>query len=231
MQAFYIPSGSMENTLMGPPRGQTTGGDRLLVSKLIYRLRDPHFQDVVVFRAPAPALGPGTPDGTDFIKRCIGTPGDIIYVINRTVYRVPKERAAQGITRGTPVFEPYTKWSGDGFFSYDMKILDGVVYSREYDPDGTPGVWKAANIPVPDGLRATQAVPPGSYLMLGDHRSNSNDSHVWGFVPRENIVGKAIFVFWPPQRMSLVDRLSRGKNAVRSARKIVPAQIAAAPAR
>lgn len=225
MQAFYIPSGSMENTLMGPPKGQTTGGDRLLVSKLIYRLRDPHFQDVVVFRAPAPALGPGTPDGTDFIKRCIGTPGDVIYVINRKVYRIPKERAAKGDTQGVKVDEPYTKWSDDGYFSYDMKILDGVVYSREYDPDGTRGIWKAANIPEPDSEQKTisdatpQAVPQGKYLMLGDHRSNSNDSHVWGFVPRENVVGKAIFVFWPPQRMSLVDRLSRGKQLVRSAQK------------
>jgi hypothetical protein len=46
-------------------------------------------------------------------------------------------------------------------------------------------------------------------MMLGDNRHNSNDSHAWGFVPRENVVGKAIFVFWPPQRIGLVDKKSK----------------------
>ncbi len=45
--------------------------------------------------------------------------------------------------------------------------------------------------------------------MLGDHRNNSNDGHMCGFVPRENVVGKAIFVFWPPSRLSLIDKLSQ----------------------
>jgi signal peptidase I len=201
LQAFFIPSGSMEDTLQVR--------DRLLVSKLIYRLREPRFQDVVVFRAPTEALGPGTPEGTDFIKRCIGTPGDIVYVKDRQLYRIPR-----GSTQVQKISEPYTKWSPEGSYSYDMKIIGGVVHSREYRTPDDTGTWSVNGVALPESeqeqiTRARpDAVPTGKYFMLGDHRNNSNDGHVWGFVPRANIVGKAIFVFWPPTRMALVDRLS-----------------------
>lgn len=202
LQAFYIPSGSMENTLQVR--------DRLLVSKLVYRLRDPKFQDVVVFRAPPAALSQNTPAGTDFIKRCIGTPGDIVYVKNRTLYRIPK-----GTTKVQKINEPYTLWSPGGNLAYDMKIIGGEVFSREYDALGEIGVWQQGGFNEPEGEQQQitdakpDAVPADKFLMLGDHRNNSNDGHVWGFVPRENVVGKAICVFWPPKRLSLVDRLSR----------------------
>jgi len=226
LQAFYIPSGSMEDTLqwrqerygseqlakyekehqnpMPDEMRYRPAGDRLLVSKLIYRLREPRFQDVVVFRAPPQAQREANGQD-DFIKRCIGTPGDVIEVRNRIVFR-----------NGNPVQEPYTKWSPalSLSFSYDTKIVDGVVYSREYPTPGTPGLWRVNGVTVPDGeqQRITAAapgrVPPDKFLMLGDHRNNSNDSHVWGFVPRANIVGKAVCVFWPPTRVSLIDRLS-----------------------
>jgi signal peptidase I len=213
LQAFFIPSGSMEDTLQVR--------DRLLVSKLIYRLREPRFQDVVVFRAPPEALGPGTPEGTDFIKRCIGTPGDIVYVKDRQLYRIPK-----GTRQVQKINEPYTKWSPEGSYSYDMKIIGGVVYSREYTGPDDAGTWRINGVAVPEGeqdkiTQATpQAVPSDKFFMLGDHRNNSNDGHVWGFVPRANIVGKAIFVFWPPTRMALVDRLSHPPHVeVRNARR------------
>ena len=214
LQAFYIPSGSMENTLMGPPKGMTTGGDRLLVSKLIYHLRNPRFQDVVVFEAPPAALNAETPPGTDFIKRCIGTPGDVVYTVNRQLYRIPA-----GSTRVQKVSEPYTKWNPTGISGYDMKIIGGVVYSREYYAPGQAGAWSINNQAQPeseqDKITAAKpdAVPAGKLFMLGDHRNNSNDGHVWGFVPRENVVGKAIFVFWPPGRLSLVEKLSHPKTA------------------
>ena len=75
LQAFFIPSGSMEDTLRI--------GDRLLVSKLIYRMDEPKFQDVVVFKAPD-ASGSG---GQDFIKRCIGIPGHTIEIRKTQLYR------------------------------------------------------------------------------------------------------------------------------------------------
>ena len=223
LQAFYIPSGSMEDTLQVR--------DRLLVSKLVYRLRDPKFQDVVVFRAPTAALGPNTPDGTDFIKRCIGTPGDIVYVKDRQLYRV-----AQGTARAVKITEPYTKWSPSSAEniglsqSYDFKIIGGEVFSREYAIPGEPGVWKINGVPQPEGEQQQitdakpEAVPADHFLMLGDHRNNSNDGHVWGFVPRENVVGKAVCVFWPPNRLSLVDRLSHPKvpDPIRTANLALP---------
>ena len=210
LQAFFIPSGSMEDTLRI--------SDRLLVSRLIYRLRDPQFQDVVVFEAPPAAA---QPPHTDFIKRCMGTPGDIIEVRDAKVYR-----------NGQFVPEPYKLWNGPTI-SYDMKIVDGAVYSREYYAPGQPGAWSKNSIVAPDADQAEiQAakpgpVPAGHLLMLGDHRSNSNDGHVWGFTPRENVVGKAICVFWPPTRLGLVDSLSfhpRAPQQPASTEAMVPVQ-------
>lgn len=207
IQAFFIPSGSMEDTLKGPSSPYTGNildrqGDRLLVSKLVYHLEDPKFQDVVVFIAPPNAK---QPPNTDFVKRCIGTPGDVVEMRMGKLYRF-----------GKLVPEPYPKWSPGMSPAYDMKIVDGHIYSREYTLDSAPALWTINNNLLPDEMqrRIEQArpgpVPPRRYLMLGDHRNNSNDSHYWGFVPRENILGKALFVFWPPQRIALVDHLSKG---------------------
>ena len=191
LQAFFIPSGSMEDTLRI--------SDRLLVSRLIYRLKDPEFQDVVVFEAPEAAA---QPPHTDFIKRCMGTPGDVVEMRDSKFYR-----------NGQFVPEPYKLWNGPTI-SYDMKIVDGAVYSREYYAPDQPGDWSKNGIVAPDadqdGISAAPAgrVPAGQLLMLGDHRSNSNDGHVWGFAPRQNVVGKAICVFWPPTRLGLVDNMT-----------------------
>lgn len=216
LQAFFIPSGSMEDTLRV--------GDRLLVSKLVYRLKPPAFQDVIVFKAPKAArLQNADPnEEMDYIKRCMGTPRDTVFVINRQVFR-----------NGVKVIEPYTKWSNapslsdgsapderasqlgaEGRFSYDMKIVGGAVYSRRYDETGRVGDWTKNDTLIPqsdqDVITHAKAgqVPPGQYLFLGDHRSNSNDGHFWGFCPRSALVGKAICVFWPPTRLGLVDHMS-----------------------
>lgn len=207
VQAFYIPSGSMENTLLGPPPGRTSGGDRLLVSRMIYRLRDPQFQDVVVFRAPPKAIAasPEAKEGDDYIKRCIGVPGDVVWAANREVWR-----------NGKKLSEPYAKWSppGRAIWAYDMKIVNGKLYSREYSSPGIVPLWRSEDGPVPleqqEAITSAQPgkVPPGGYLVFGDHRNNSNDGHVWGFVPRNAFLGKAICVFWPPKRVGVLDRMS-----------------------
>jgi signal peptidase I len=206
LQAFHIPSSSMANTLKGPPIPGGPGGDRLLVSKLIYHLREPEFQDIIVFKAPD-ASGSG---GVDFIKRYIGTPGHVVEIKKGQLFR-----------DGKPSLEPYANLlqpPQSGFFSYDMKIVDGKIYSREYRINfNTPDSWVAAGATPP--VVATnqnyitnalaEKVPPGQLLMLGDNRHNSHDSHAWGFVPRENVVGKAIFVFWPPKRIGLLEKKSK----------------------
>lgn len=204
IQPFYIPSGSMENTLHVK--------DRVLVSKLVYRLRDPHFEDVVVFKAPPAALRMAPPsesipgEETDYIKRCIGTPGDVVYAENRKYYR-----------NGKLLDEPYVFWSSmndSPSYAYDMKIVNGVVYSREYQAPGIRNLWQTQGIHVSEAEQARISaappgpVPAGMFLMLGDHRNNSSDGHEWGFVPRASVVGKAVCVFWPPTRLGLLDHMS-----------------------
>jgi signal peptidase I len=159
IQAFFIPSGSMENTLLT--------GDRILVNKAVYFLREPHHGDIVVFRAPKAA----SPDRKDFIKRVVGLPGDRLQVHDGKLWR-----------NGQPQDEPYIKEPPD--------------YA-----------W-------PDVGEVT--VPPGTLLVMGDNRNDSNDSHRWEemlpdgtiqpapFVPRENVLGKATVIFWPPWRVRLL---------------------------
>ena len=229
LQPFYIPSGSMENTLQWTPTQ-----DRLLAARWIYRWRDPQHGDVIVFQPPPQAIQGGESTGDDYIKRCIGLPGDIVYA----------DSARNYFRNGAVLKEPYVKWSPPittGLsYSYDMKIVDGHVYSREYSAPGvldthenqfgqTQGLWHyqpvgengAVPAPVlvpPDQQNAItvakpEAIPPGMFLMLGDHRNNSSDGHVWGFVPRANLVGKAMCVFWPPSRIGTLDRMSVGAAA------------------
>jgi signal peptidase I len=208
LQAFYIPSSSMENTLLI--------NDRLLVSKLIYRLRDPQFQEVVVFQPPPAALRGSALAGStdiDYIKRCIGTPGDIVYVTGGKVFR-----KAPGDPMPRAINEPYIKPNPVGMRApriwYDMKIVDGAVYSRDIDGISMPGPWQTIDKPLDavNQARINKAapgpVPPGAFLMLGDNRNNSHDGHKWGFVPRANIVGKALCVFWPLNRINWVSHLS-----------------------
>ena len=220
LQAFWIPSGSMEDTLQYRPVG-----DRLLVSKFVYRVRAPRAGDVVVFQPPPQA---DAAPGDDFIKRCIGAPGDVIeFKNNRQLWR-----------NGQRVNEPYTKWHELGWFSrpgpdgalesyqvtlekYDLKIVGGKVYSREYKSNESESAWQQEHhsqtesgyVPPERQQFITDApaepVPPDKFLVLGDHRNNSNDGHVWGLVPRENIVGKAFCVFWPLSRAGLLDRMSQ----------------------
>lgn len=206
LQAFYIPSGSMEDTLRYQPVG-----DRLLVSKMVYRLRDPHRDEIVVFRAPPAATrGTDTPADSDFIKRCVGTGGDVVYAINGQYFR-----------NGKLLREPHAKWDSPSGY-YDMKIVDGIVYARGSMSDA----WREAGQgtvysmePARDQAKINSAkpgaVPAGHFMMLGDHRDQSSDSHVWGFVPRDRIVGKAFCIFWPFARISLIDRLSPATAAWR----------------
>lgn len=202
-QAYYIPTGSMENTL--PP------DDRILTSKLVYKIGNPHRGDVVVFEAPESALRfTGQPAGTIFVKRCIGVPGDVVEIRDRKL-----------LVNGRPVAEPYTRWSDGkealtGRFSYDMKVVGDTVYSRQYDWQGRPGPWGSnGRVASPAAQDEITAIPPSpvpsqKFLMLGDHRNASADSHYWGFVDRSQIVSKAFAVFWPPKHWGTVDRKSQG---------------------
>ncbi|MGB8132167.1 MAG: signal peptidase I [Candidatus Angelobacter sp.] len=172
VQAFQIPSGSMENTLLV--------GDFLLVDKLHYAGLPgsahllPYGKiergDIVVFYFPV--------DPSQFlVKRVIGMPGDHIRLQNKIVY-----------VNGTPLQENYAihkQWMPD---AYRDNFPNQRGYSRDIDRHWR---YQLANY-VTDG---ELVVPPDHYFVMGDNRDNSLDSRYWGFVPRANIVGRPLVIY------------------------------------
>ena len=173
VQAFQIPSESMENTLLV--------GDYLLVDKFTYggdRLWD-HFLpykpvrrgDIVVFRYPVNPT-------QHFVKRVIGVPGDHIRLINRQVY-----------VNGKPLNEAYVRYVSTVHDSFrdDFPRLD-------VSEPGLEGFWwiQMRKLVEDDQL----IVPEDSYFVMGDNRDQSLDSRYWGFVPRANIVGRPLLIYW-----------------------------------
>jgi len=172
-QAFTIPSESMEQTLLI--------GDYLLVDKLCYggggiwsRLlpyRKVQRGDIVVFHYP---VNPAQ----DFVKRVVALPGDRIRLVNKQVFIngvLQPESFAQFITR---IRNPYR----DDFPRTD---------APDYGVDAR--WWKQMPKLVEDHQLI---VPEGHYFVLGDNRDDSQDSRYWGFVPRENIIGRPLVIYW-----------------------------------
>jgi len=161
VQAFKIPTGSMETNLLI--------GDHLLVNKVVYSPSGLPFEEVllpkkeirrshvVVFKFPEdPAR--------DFIKRVIGLPGETVEIRNKTVY-----------INGQPLAEPY------------VHFLEPPL--RPEDPEyGMRGDARDHWGP--------QVVPPDHLFVLGDNRDNSRDSRFWGFLPRSQVKGRALIVYW-----------------------------------
>ena len=189
VEPFKIPSGSMIPTLLI--------GDFILVNKYAYGIRipvvnrkvveigRPHRGDVMVFRYPVdPSL--------DYIKRVVGVPGDRIEYRGRRLYingaAVPMRRV-----------DDYLSKERMQFSRRYVETLGGeheILLEDDAPPMGGPGraFPFAGNCNYnTGGLSCT--VPPGHYFMMGDNRDNSSDSRVWGFVPDENIVGKAFFIW------------------------------------
>ncbi len=189
IEAFRIPSGSMTPTLLV--------GDWLFVNKLIYGphvplldvqlpgYADPHRRDVVVFVSPPQVDQPQDPTPT-LVKRLWGMPGDTIYMRSGVLY-----------INGAPTPQ------GPGFSSYDP------MDSASSRPDETNSLfdWQKAVAlknsrfgeppaqPTHDNW-GPLVVQPKSYFMMGDNRYNSKDSRYWGFVPRKNLRGRPLFVYY-----------------------------------
>ncbi|MBV8081756.1 MAG: signal peptidase I [Candidatus Eremiobacteraeota bacterium] len=149
--------------------------DVLLANELQYRFSNPKDGQIAVF-APPPQLGT-----TDFIKRVMAVPGDTFRVKDGDVYR-----------NGVKLDEPYVAKAARP--SYDLEIKDYDIYV-----DGMPLNPERSQMPPKSAWQAPDRVPNGYYLMLGDNRNDSNDSHLWGFLRRDQFVGHAFFVFWPPK--------------------------------
>ena len=186
-QNFVIPSGSMENTLLI--------GDHLMVDRITFcpawmplvHHRDPRRGDVVVFIRPAPEPEPdadGKPVYLTLVKRLIGVPGDHIHLRAGIVYvnGVPQAMPKDGLDTPVPVSEQAYL---DEFPSV-MPTLD--------DSHGAVTPWV---VDLPNHIEnGDLVVPAGTYFMMGDHRHGSLDSRFWGFVPRENIIGRPLFNYW-----------------------------------
>lgn len=180
VQSFYIPSESMVPTLQV--------NDRIMVDKMSYRFRNPKVDEVVVFKAPVEA----DPNEVEFIKRCVGVAGDVIDVHGGKLYR-----------NGKAITETFIAQNPD----YDMKIVNGKIYRT--DPYDSGVYLNRTPLTDPNEINyiiaaKPAAVPAGCILMLGDNRNNSNDGHMWGFVPLERVVGRAWLLYWPVQRVRTV---------------------------
>jgi signal peptidase I, bacterial type len=189
VQAFFIPSGSMETTLHGCPG---CSGDRVLVNKVVYDIHDPRPGDVVVFRGPpswdaeVPVSEPGNvvaralhwvgqtvgvsqPDEKDFVKRVIAVGGQTVACCD------PQGRVT---VDGVPLDEPY-------------------IYLSNSDSQSQPF--------------GPVTVPEGRLWVMGDHRDGSADSRAHlddgtsGTVPVSDVIGKAFVIVWPPSRWNILD--------------------------
>ena len=175
-QPYVIPTSSMHNTLLT--------GDHLIVDKLAYSpsdavskhllpYEDVQRGDIIVFRQPVHIE-------TTLVKRCIGIPGDHLKLVDKQVF-----------INGKLLREPYVIHRPD-MLPYRDNFPEGQPeYSQ--DPQMTERAMAMLHDQVVNG---ELVIPPGSYFAMGDNRDNSLDSRYWGFVPRENIIGKPLVIFW-----------------------------------
>jgi signal peptidase I len=199
VQAVKVPTGSMQNTI--------TIGDHLLVNKFIFApgesapflpQRDIRRSDIIVFKYPGNRFDPrrderpdNKPITTNYVKRVIGLPGDHIRMEGRTV-----------IVNGKPIPEHQLE-ATDHNDKAPLEIKNnpprkpGELYDVYYSPDFVEEdypIFKPAPTGVGDGHEIV--VPPDHYFVMGDNRNNSEDSRYWGFVPRDYVIGRAMFVYW-----------------------------------
>lgn len=182
VQAFIVPTPSMDTTVMV--------GDHLLVDKLSYappgalsRYLLPYTEvqrgDIIVFRYPVDIR-------QNYVKRVIGIPGDRIRVASKVLY-----------LNGHPLKEPYVQHA-DAFNVAYRDNFPATPPSSMFMAltDGPIMLERAKHMLQHTNADGELVVPDGYYFAMGDNRDNSLDSRYWGFVPRENIIGKPLFVFW-----------------------------------
>ena len=190
IEAYVIPSGSMLPSLLIH--------DHIFVNKIAYGVRvpwsktwllhlsQPQRNDVVVFRFPNPGKNPRY-EGQFFIKRIVGTPGDEILYKDSQLYINGNQ-----VKRDDSVTSEHFEWIRDtdlhGRMRSDYNFFDEQLISQQTHPillskQRFRSDW------------GPQVIPEGHFFVMGDNRDNSNDGRHWGFVPFENFMGKAMFVW------------------------------------
>ncbi|MEA3383385.1 MAG: signal peptidase I [Campylobacterota bacterium] len=209
-QAFVIPSGSMKNSLLI--------GDMLFVKKFSYGIPTPRIPwlevqvlpdfndnghliegdkpqrgDIVVFRYPHD-------EKIHYVKRCVATGGDILFLQNKNLYLHPKN-GNEYVTKN---------YSGYKTIEFQGKLFVENPYKKDH-----PGIHNDPSI-VQGSMQPTQLftmmpiqIPEGEFFMMGDNRDHSNDSRFWGTVPYKYIVGKPWFIYfsWDKDKKIRWDRV------------------------
>jgi signal peptidase I len=192
-QAVKVPTGSMLNTILIE--------DHLMVNKFIFGphpswlggilpYREIRRGDIIVFKYPK------DPE-TNYVKRVVGLPGDTVEVHGTSVYingkELPENKALASNPQNKGDLEPIG----------EVQTAEGATYTVYYDEirdleDSDPHGFTSLAIDgsAKFGVRAPYQIPEGQYFVMGDNRDDSEDSRVWGTVPRENVVGRAMFVYW-----------------------------------
>jgi signal peptidase I len=231
IEAFRIPSGSMEDTLRI--------GDFLFVNKFIYgaetpkylpltnieipqfrlpALTQPHRGDVIVFEYPGDRDEKKPQRAINYIKRCIAVGGDTLLIQNKTVFINGREFLLRNQDRDTRTSDFLPRESVEWMFprgsSFNPDYYGPIIVPQEGMPldlsHGAIEQWRTfierenhrveiagGGAVLIDGAPSTAYIVERDYLfMMGDNRDNSLDSRFWGFVPKENIVGKAMLIYW-----------------------------------
>ena len=232
IETSRVPTGSMEKTIMV--------GDFLFVNKFIYgsssprnipftnielpyfqmpALRDPHRGDIVVFEYPGDRDEMASPDITNYVKRCIGVPGDTIEIVDKVVFvngkEAPRPSQIQYLNnyctpKGIPNPRIFPKGSDFNEDNYGPVVVPkkGDVINLTID---NVEKWRTIidrelgkrSVTVDDNQIMIDGKPVKSYtltkdyyFMMGDNRDDSADSRFWGFVPRDKIIGQAFLIYW-----------------------------------
>jgi signal peptidase I len=173
LQAFEIPSGSMEDTLLIGDhlfvnREQFAPPARWLGPLLPYR--DVRRDEIAVFMSPEQP-------GLFLVKRIIGIPGDRIHLRDDVVYR-NGEALTEPYIRHKRQHSPYTD-------DFPTVPPEGYLSNAKWEQELPSHI-----------VNGEIVVPPGSYFAMGDSRENSYDSRFWGFIPRQNLIGRPMFIYW-----------------------------------
>lgn len=230
VEAYRIPTGSMETTLKV--------GDFLLVNKFLYNvktptaipfsdvrlpsisfggMRDPKQGDIIVFEYPGDRDEVHHDEVVNYIKRCVGTPGDTVEVRNKSLYvngkeffrppgmqflqpfPVPKDRIDPGI------FPAGAPWNKDNYGPLRIPKKGDVVKLEAANihqwrvfiiREGHKVEMQGGAVMIDGKIATSYTVQRNYYFMMGDNRDDSLDSRFWGFVPEDNIVGQAMIVYW-----------------------------------